>query len=77
MHSFSWGRAGAAKLSGILSSLSIQPDLFLSHKGLGDVLCATREYDAAIAHYREAIRIRPDFKEAKANLTFALTRAGH
>jgi tetratricopeptide (TPR) repeat protein len=58
-------------------SLQIDPTLFLAHKALGDLLCYAGEYDAAIDHYHEALRIRPNFPEAKDNLAFARSLAGH
>jgi tetratricopeptide (TPR) repeat protein len=57
-------------------SLSVNPDLQISHKELADILCGDLEYDSAIAHYQEALRIQPDFKEAKQNLSFARTLVG-
>lgn len=57
-------------------SLSVNPDLQIAHKELADILCGDLEYDSAIAHYQEALRIQPDFKEAKHNLSFARTLVG-
>jgi len=57
-------------------SLSVNPDLQIAHKELADILCGDLEYDSAIAHYQEALRIQPDFKEAKQNLSFARTLVG-
>jgi hypothetical protein len=57
-------------------SLSVNPDLQIAHKELADILCGDLEYDSAIAHYHEALRIQPDFKEAKQNLSFARTLVG-
>jgi tetratricopeptide (TPR) repeat protein len=50
--------------------------LFLAHKELGDLLCHAGEYDAAIGHYNEALRLRPNFPEAQDNLAFARSLAG-
>jgi hypothetical protein len=58
-------------------TLSVNPDLQIAHKELADILCGDLEYDSAIAHYEEAIRIQPDFKEAKQSLSFARTLVGH
>ena len=58
-------------------SLSLQSDLQIAHKELADILCGDGEYDSAIAHYEEALRIQPDFLEAKQNLSFARTLVGH
>lgn len=49
-------------------SLSVDPKLVLAHKELGDLLVATHDYDGAIEHYDEALRISPDFTEARRNL---------
>ena len=51
-------------------SLSVNPNLQIAHKELADILCGDGEYDSAIAHYEEALRIQPDFVEAKQNLGF-------
>ena len=56
--------------------LLTQPDLQIAHKELADILRGDGEYDAAIAHYEEALRIQPDFKEARDNLSFARSLAG-
>jgi len=57
-------------------SLSINPNLQVAHKELADILCGQGEYDLAITHYEEAIRIQPDFKEAQQNLAFTRTLTG-
>ena len=46
-------------------------------KELADLLCNAGEYDDAIGHYNEALRFRPNFVEAKDNLAFAHSLAGH
>jgi lipoprotein NlpI len=58
-------------------SLWLQPELQMAHKELADILCGEGEYDSAIAHYEAALRLQPDFREAKENLSFARTLAGH
>ena len=57
-------------------SLSVKPDLQIAHKELADILCGDGEYDSAIAHYEEALRIQPDYRAAKENLSFARTLVG-
>jgi Flp pilus assembly protein TadD len=57
-------------------NLLTQPDLQIAHKELADILRGDGEYDAAIAHYEKALRIQPDFKEARDNLNFARSLAG-
>ena len=54
----------------------MKADLQIAHKELADILCGEGEYDLAIAHYEEALRIQPDFKEAKQNLSFTRTLVG-
>jgi tetratricopeptide (TPR) repeat protein len=58
-------------------SLSLNPELQIAHKELADILRGEGEYDAAIAHYEEALRIQPDFLAAKQELSFARTLVGH
>jgi len=58
-------------------SLSLSSDLQIAHKELADLLVGAGEYHAAIAHYEAALRIQPDFPEAKQNLDLARTFAGH
>jgi tetratricopeptide (TPR) repeat protein len=57
-------------------SLIVNPMLQIAHKELGDILCGAGEYQAAIAHYEAALRIQPDFAEAKQNLSFARSLLG-
>jgi Flp pilus assembly protein TadD len=57
-------------------SLTLNSSLQIAHKELGDILCGAGEYEAAIAHYEAALRIQPDFAEAKQNLTFARSLVG-
>jgi tetratricopeptide (TPR) repeat protein len=57
-------------------SVILNPLLQIAHKELGDILCGTREYQAAIAHYEQALRIQPDYRAAEENLRFARTLRG-
>jgi tetratricopeptide (TPR) repeat protein len=57
-------------------SLAVNPNLQVAHKELADILCGSLEYDSAIAHYEEALRIQPDFTQAQQNLAFARTLVG-
>jgi len=38
---------------------------------MGVILARTGRLDEAIAHFREALRVKPDFKEAEYNLKVA------
>jgi hypothetical protein len=58
-------------------SVLLNRDLDLAHKSLADLLCQSGEYDAAVVQYLEALRIRPEYREAKENLAFARSLAGH
>jgi Tfp pilus assembly protein PilF len=49
---------------------------FLAHNDLGSALEKRGEIDLAISHYREAIRLKPDFVLAQSNLGAALGRQG-
>jgi Flp pilus assembly protein TadD len=55
-------------------SLSLNPHQRyapLVHKEFADLLCRFGEYETAITHYETALRLQPDFVEAKENLAFA------
>ena len=49
---------------------------YLVHNNLGSALNELGKYDEAIAHYTEALRIRPNFAEPHYNLGTALVRQG-
>ena len=48
----------------------------IAHKELADLLVSFGEYQSAIAHYETAIRLDPDYVEAKQNLDFARSFVG-
>jgi len=73
---FFWLRVSGPRRVAGEHSIILNPLLQIAHKELGDILCGTREYQVAIAHYEQALRIQPDFAEAKQNLSFARTLAG-
>lgn len=54
-----------------------QPANPRAHVNLGKLRLAQDQPDAAIAHYREALRLRPDDPRAHANLADVLSRFGH
>jgi lipoprotein NlpI len=57
-------------------SFLLHSDLHIAHKEFADLLRDAGEYEAAIAHYEAALRIQPDFVEAKQNLSFARSLTG-
>jgi tetratricopeptide (TPR) repeat protein len=48
----------------------LKPDDASAHYNLGNSLKAQSKWDEAIAQFREAIRIKPDYPLAHHNLTF-------
>jgi Flp pilus assembly protein TadD len=60
-----------------LSADPNQPLAPLAHKEFADLLCGMGEYHAAISHYEAALRLQPDFVEAKNGLAFARSLAGN
>jgi Tfp pilus assembly protein PilF len=56
-------------------SLQLDPSLFLSHMLLGDLFSSEAEYEQAISHYEEALRLMPDFKPAEEKLAAARSLA--
>ncbi|MGD0651427.1 MAG: tetratricopeptide repeat protein [Verrucomicrobiia bacterium] len=57
-------------------TLTKNPDAWIAHNNLGNVLRAKGNVSEAIAHFEEALRIKPDYTEAHNNLGIALTEAG-
>jgi tetratricopeptide (TPR) repeat protein len=57
-------------------SLTLNPDLQIAHKELADLLRDAGEYQAAVSHYEAALRIQPDFPQAKENLAFTRSLTG-
>ena len=53
------------------------PESADAHNNLGVVLAARGQTDAAIAHYRKAVEIKPDYVEAYNNLGIASARRGN
>ena len=47
-----------------------------AHNGMGVALASTGALDPAIGHFREAIRLRPDYEEARRNLERATAQRG-
>ena len=57
-------------------ALACTSDNAVAHYNLGNILGRRRHLDEAIAHYRQAIGIRPDLAEAHASLGVALFSVG-
>jgi Flp pilus assembly protein TadD len=53
-----------------------QPLAPLVHKEFADLLSGTGEYAAAVSHYEAALKLQPDFVQARENLDFARTLVG-
>jgi tetratricopeptide (TPR) repeat protein len=58
-------------------TLRKNPGCWIGHNELGNVLQAADYPTEAEAHYREALRLRPDYAEAHNNLGMLLVNAGH
>lgn len=57
-------------------SLEVTENNYFSHTVLGETLSLQGELDKAIDHYREALRIKPDFLEAHLSLAAAFEKEG-
>jgi Flp pilus assembly protein TadD len=57
-------------------ALTVTKDNAVAHNALGSAFRETGQIDKALAHYREATRLRPRFAEAQTNLGAALLDAG-
>ena len=53
-------------------ALKVTQGNFVAHNSLGAVLANEKQFAEAEAHYREALRLRPQFPEAESNLASAL-----
>ncbi|HEX3731109.1 MAG TPA: tetratricopeptide repeat protein, partial [Opitutaceae bacterium] len=69
------GRAAEAERC-LDQSLAIKPDAD-AHYNLANILLAEGRLDDAVPHYREALRLKPDYPEACDNLGTALARLGN
>ncbi|HEY2882004.1 MAG TPA: tetratricopeptide repeat protein, partial [Pirellulales bacterium] len=56
-------------------TLGKNPNCWLAHNNLGNVLLQAGKIDEAIAHYQQAVAIKPDYAEAHANWGTALAAA--
>lgn len=57
-------------------TLAKNPASWMAHNNLGIALVEKSQLDEAIGHYREALRLRPDYAEAYNNLGIALGKKG-
>jgi len=57
-------------------ALGVTRDNYTAHVNLGKFLADQGQFDQAIIHYREAIRIKPEFDLPHYNLGVALSKAG-
>jgi tetratricopeptide (TPR) repeat protein len=57
-------------------TLSVAEESFIAHINLGLALHQNAKLDEAIAHYRAAVRLRPNYAEAHNNLAVALVDQG-
>jgi tetratricopeptide (TPR) repeat protein len=73
-----WRQTGIYRDSETLwrDTLAKNPGAWMAHTNLGAVLYARGEYEAALAHAREAARLKPDYEVAHYNSANALLALG-
>jgi tetratricopeptide (TPR) repeat protein len=54
------------------TTLARNPDCWMAHNNLGNLLREDRQYDAAVTHFEAALRVRPDLPKAHYNLANTL-----
>jgi len=70
-------RSGLTKATGeLIAGLNARADDYASHYNLGNFEMETRDYDAALASFQRAIRLRPDFVPSYVNAAFAYNATG-
>jgi tetratricopeptide (TPR) repeat protein len=57
-------------------TLSQNPNSFIVHNNLGNLLLRKGELDEAISHFRETMRLKPDYEVAYYNLANTLLKRG-
>jgi Flp pilus assembly protein TadD len=57
-------------------ALEVTTDNYVAHNNLGNEMTVQGEFDEAIAHYLEALRIKPHYAGAHNNLAVVLARQG-
>ena len=70
------GRLDDAALQ-VEAILHTNPNSAEAHEFLGNLLIAKGQPDRAIEHYREAVRIEPDFDRANLDLALALANSAN
>jgi len=58
------------------TTIAQDPACWMAHNNLGVVLAHNEQTEEAMAHYREALKIKPDYVEASVNLGVALAAQG-
>jgi tetratricopeptide (TPR) repeat protein len=73
-----WTRAGVYATAETLwrDTLGRNPSAWMAHNNLGLVLQGSGNVSEAIAHYEQAVRLKPDFAEAQNNLGSAWQQMG-
>ena len=65
---------GSEALQELQELLRQHPKDARAHNNLGILLMGQRKYEEAAFHFREAVKVRPNFKNARMNLEAALRR---
>jgi Flp pilus assembly protein TadD len=71
-----WRQTGLSRPRNALDRYAGRIHAWLAHNNLGNVLLDRGNADSAMAHYREAVRLKPDYYEGLGNLGAALLRRG-
>jgi tetratricopeptide (TPR) repeat protein len=73
-----WKQIPIYKNDSALWSDTVQknPNAWMAHYNLGNILIAQQKHEEAIAHYQQTIRIKPDFVNAYNNFWIALLKQG-
>ena len=58
------------------TTLKRNPKAWMAHTNLGNILVSKQAYEQAIAHFRQAMNIRPNYAQARYNLGIALRLQG-
>ncbi len=58
------------------ATLEKNPDCWMIHNDLGNILLTTGQLHEAIEHYKQSLRLKPDYVESYNNLSAAFIQAG-